>query len=345
MNSQKEVNITRSWLNVNRACNLRCKWCYAEGTEYKPTDDMSLELAKKLVNFQAELGVQKVMLIGGEPTLWPHLFEIIELIAQKGMTSVLVTNGILLANEEYFKKLKASSIGSISFSIKSGNKEQHKEITGCEGFDEVMEAIRNTSKLDIPVNISVTINSLIMDNVEEIVCAAAENGAKSMSLEFCNATFNDGVPQKGYMPNPRKVAKMIEKNFKKMDSIMNGKLAIAQTLPFCLWTEGFLRELSVQGKAYSGCNIRNRDGLVFDQKGNVLICNCLYDFPIATFEKDFFDIKTFKKFWLSKEILHACNQICSYPSKECIDCNKFNLCGGGCPLFWFVNEPSNFIPA
>ena len=216
MSSNQDVKITGSWLTVNRACNFRCKWCYAEGTNYNREDDMSLELAKKLVNFQAELGVEDVILIGGEPTLWPHLFEIIELISQKGMKSALVTNGLLLANEKYLQKLKASSIGGITLSLKSGNKDQHKEIAGSSEFDKVVKAVKSISELDIPTNVAVTINSLVFNNIDEIVKVAAGNGAKSITLDFCTTTFLDGQPQKGYMPNPRDIVTEIVKKYDEM---------------------------------------------------------------------------------------------------------------------------------
>ena len=41
-----------SWLNLNRACNLRCKWCYASGTGFSSKDDMSLKLAKELIDLR-----------------------------------------------------------------------------------------------------------------------------------------------------------------------------------------------------------------------------------------------------------------------------------------------------
>lgn len=46
------------WLNVNRACNMRCEWCYAKGTEYSAGDEMSLDLAIRLVEMMRSTGVK-----------------------------------------------------------------------------------------------------------------------------------------------------------------------------------------------------------------------------------------------------------------------------------------------
>ena len=34
------MNYKSGWLTVNRACNLRCKWCYAQKTGFKTNDDL-----------------------------------------------------------------------------------------------------------------------------------------------------------------------------------------------------------------------------------------------------------------------------------------------------------------
>lgn len=39
-----------------------------------------------------------------------------------------------------------------------------------------------------------------------------------------------------------------------------------------------------------------RSELIFDTKGKVLVCNNLFDYPIAIYSKDFKDKDRFKKF-------------------------------------------------
>ena len=64
------------WLTVNRACNLRCEWCYAAGEGSAAGRNMPLELARQLLDAAAELGAGSAVLIGGEPTLYPYLSEV-----------------------------------------------------------------------------------------------------------------------------------------------------------------------------------------------------------------------------------------------------------------------------
>ncbi len=344
-NIAEELNIVKTWLTVNRNCQFRCKWCYAEGTSYCKDDDMSFELAEKLIELQAQIGTEKILLIGGEPTLWRHTFDAIELIAQKGMSTTLVTNGLMLADKQYIEKLKASSLSGISISIKAGNRKQHEKITGSSRFEDVMAAVRNASKLDIPVGFSLTINSLVLNNIGEIAAVVAKNGANNLFINFCTTTFNNGMPQKGYMPKDKELIEKVVSEYDKLDRIFNGNVTILQTLPSCMWPQSFLERLENEGKLTYGCYVRNKSGLVFDTKGRLIVCNCLYDYPIGIFGEDFWDSDSFKQFWKSREVSEVYDQIITYPSESCIKCSKYKMCGGGCPLHWFVNEPVDIIPA
>ena len=38
------------------------------------------------------------------------------------------------------------------------------------------------------------------------------------------------------------------------------------------------------------------------------------------------------------------DRITSYPSTKCVDCEKFDMCGGGCMMFWTSFKPQDCIP-
>ena len=50
-------------LNVNLDCNLRCKWCYAQGASYAAGKNMDLGFAKKIAIILKEMQVKKIILL------------------------------------------------------------------------------------------------------------------------------------------------------------------------------------------------------------------------------------------------------------------------------------------
>jgi len=67
------INPRCVWFTVNHGCNFRCKWCYAQNTEYNPAEEMDIELARNLIFIIKDLKINRVTVIGGEPTLWSKL--------------------------------------------------------------------------------------------------------------------------------------------------------------------------------------------------------------------------------------------------------------------------------
>lgn len=57
-------------------CNYRCEGCYADSYERK--HDMSPEVLDRVIGEAEEMGIRFITFLGGEPFMYPHLFEILE---------------------------------------------------------------------------------------------------------------------------------------------------------------------------------------------------------------------------------------------------------------------------
>ena len=67
-------------LELSRACNLRCVYCYAESG--LPMDnELTLDEIFSVIDQAVELGARKIIILGGgEPTLYKDLFTVIDYI-------------------------------------------------------------------------------------------------------------------------------------------------------------------------------------------------------------------------------------------------------------------------
>src|SRR5437870_4143016 len=76
------------------ACNLRCTYCYAGAEVFSKPKTMSFEEALRSVDFLKMIGISTYTLLGGEPTIFPRLVEIVNYSADMGLSPWVVTNGV-----------------------------------------------------------------------------------------------------------------------------------------------------------------------------------------------------------------------------------------------------------
>lgn len=128
-------------LSVTDVCNFRCQYCLPNG--YKKTDRsfLSIDEITRLIKAFAGLGVWKIRLTGGEPTVRSDFIEIARRISSiAGIRKIAcTTNGFKLARDagSYLQ----AGITSVNVSVDSLNPEHFKEITGHDVLPTVLKGI------------------------------------------------------------------------------------------------------------------------------------------------------------------------------------------------------------
>jgi radical SAM protein with 4Fe4S-binding SPASM domain len=106
-------------LELSRACNLRCIYCYAASGSPLP-GELSIDEIEDAVRQAAELGARKIIVLGGgEPLLYPDLFRVIGFVRELGMEADLFTNGVLMT-DDIARRLYEAGV-SISIKMNSRN--------------------------------------------------------------------------------------------------------------------------------------------------------------------------------------------------------------------------------
>ena len=70
-----------AFIEVTRACNLRCKHCL-NNSGIKDKNELTAAETKKLIKGLAEAGIQEIRFTGGEPLLNKHIFDYIKLCTE-----------------------------------------------------------------------------------------------------------------------------------------------------------------------------------------------------------------------------------------------------------------------
>src|ERR1017187_1920442 len=130
-------------LLVTRKCNLQCVHCYADATPFQPTlGAMQYADWHDVLQQGHSLGCRAVQFIGGEPTIYPHLSQLVLDAKRIGYTFIEVfTNGTTL--NESLVDLFAQNGVSVAFSVYARQAETHDHITQRAGsFEKTIRGIR-----------------------------------------------------------------------------------------------------------------------------------------------------------------------------------------------------------
>jgi GTP 3',8-cyclase len=116
-------------ISVTDKCNFRCTYCmpkdvFGPGYKFLPQDALlTFEEITRFARISTELGVEKIRLTGGEPTLRRDLPKLIELLAQlrnargEPIDLTLTTNGSTLVKQA--RALKSAGLNRITVSLDS----------------------------------------------------------------------------------------------------------------------------------------------------------------------------------------------------------------------------------
>jgi len=330
-----------SWLTVNRVCNLRCKWCYAEGTNYRPKE-MSLELAKKLTILTKKMGVDGIILIGGEPTLWKRLFKYNCFCKETGIRSALVTNAIKFGEDKFWEKYQEFPNDNIGLSLKARNPKHLEEVAQSTAFEQMKKVMKRACTC-FNCQVSITYSSFYCGNLLDMAQFAIDCGSNGVKINFCSTTFTNNKPDSTYMVSPQELAFNVQRDYTRLTEITNDRLVFEMMLPFCLFSKEFIEKLKEKGQIVSVCQLKKGNGLIWDECGNILICNALFDYPIGHYGTDFTNPESLERWFNSETVLDYYNRMGAYPSNLCQSCVMYQDCGGGCPLRWAVYNPKEIV--
>ncbi len=176
------------FLDVTAECQCACWYCYNRSG---PRRDQELTCAEieTLIRAHAAYGGVEVRLSGGEPTLHPDLLRFITLSAGFGLTTVLVSNGMIAA--ALLEELTRAPVTAFYLSLQ-GDRETHDAIRGAGSYDQCVHSARTLVAAGQRVRLSMTFHRHNQHGVDHVAALAAQIGAA--------AAFNPLRPVAGASP-------------------------------------------------------------------------------------------------------------------------------------------------
>ena len=120
-------------IHLNMPCNQRCIMCVPNGQHARDV----LPFEEFLTFFErVEPYAEHVTLIGGETFMYPHICEVLEVLARHPVAVSVITNATML-NDRVAERLLALHELYIKCSIDAATRETYHRIRGYDVFDRV----------------------------------------------------------------------------------------------------------------------------------------------------------------------------------------------------------------
>jgi MoaA/NifB/PqqE/SkfB family radical SAM enzyme len=167
---------TRVLWELTSACNLKCDFCLVEiKGRHLPVDD-ALAIADELI----AAGVDKVLLSGGEPLLYPGIEAVMRRLAGAGVLVKLLTNGTI-DHPGVFDLIRASDSIEVSLSLPTVDPVEADLI-----FKRPGTLAKITATIDaLPksrLNVICAVSTLNAGAVESVIDWVADSGVACLSL-------------------------------------------------------------------------------------------------------------------------------------------------------------------
>ena len=153
-------------LSLTDVCNFRCTYCLPKGYRKQAgaEAELSVDEIRRLVTAFARLGLWKVRLTGGEPSLRRELLDIARTVAAvPGIRKLaMTTNGYRLP--ERAADYAAAGISALNVSVDSLDPGKFAAITGHDRLGEVLAGIAAARDAGIA---SIKLNSVLMRGIND----------------------------------------------------------------------------------------------------------------------------------------------------------------------------------
>jgi len=304
-------------LALTYRCNNDCGHCYNERRE---SPELNTGQWKEAIDIMWDLGIPHIIFTGGEPTLRKDLPQLIRHAEWNGQITGMNTNGRLLKDRKYLRKLMNAGLDHIQITLESFSRKTHDSIVRTEGaYDDTIKGIENCVAEGIYLVTNTTIMRENQHEILETIGFLQDMGVQHIAV---NSLIRSG---KGKNASGIEIEELQEilKRGKLMGKLVGFEFRWYTPTPYCLMNP---MEMDLGLKQCTACKLN----MAVEPDGSVLPCQSYYK-SLGNILQDDFD-----SIWN-----HAiCRKIRSgkFAPKKCKKCDLWMVCGGGCPLSWETDD-------
>ena len=163
------------WL-VTYRCNLKCAHCYLG-------EDQSQDFPENLIHgllseFSAMQGL-RVLVSGGEPTLYRHFQQLNDVLPEFPLRFVLLSNGSLF-NDKFAASLNFHEVQISLDGMKAG----HEMIRGSGAYESALKAMQSIRNAGLDLSVATMIHSGNLNEWDEMSRLMESLGVREWSIDY-----------------------------------------------------------------------------------------------------------------------------------------------------------------
>ena len=341
-------------VEVTHSCNRSCLYCYnpprtagfqpaartagipagsptPPGTAGIPAGSPT-QLADLVEQALSQSNLRNVQITGGEPLLYPGLFDFIEALRAPDRRISLVTDGALLTDSA-IAQLKALTVGPIQPTLLSADRALHNKLKGADCFDATIAAITRLLSAGVPTSVSFVATALNYNHFKQVIELCFALGVRVIALSrFCSV--GTGLLNADALQLSASMLTHCLDVAHRANTSLGLKVQIAISLPLCITDPD--RTPSLQFGRCAICT--DTPGFTMDAQGNLRACS------ISPTILGNLNDSSWSEILASAQSTYFTPM--STPPPHCVPCPLLPRCGGGCreSALAFYNDLSHPDP-
>lgn len=159
---------------VTKKCNYHCPFCLSG--EQDP-NELPLEKMKEIVDILVDANLVRIDFTGGEPLLRPDFPEILSYAANRGIETLVTSNGSVW--DEKIAKVLVETNTLLLISL-DGNEETHDKSRGAGAYQRAIRSIKNYKAAGVPIRVNFLVRRDNLDQIDYIYDLVKELGVERL---------------------------------------------------------------------------------------------------------------------------------------------------------------------
>lgn len=172
---------------ITLGCDLRCGYCYMYDFLVQPTDTsqlMSPDFLLPMVEFFCKEGngLDRMTLLGGEPTLHPKITEIVKEVAQMPIKERRMTTNGISPHFLQLDQIPPDTFDHVSISIDGIDPQVNDKTRGTGTFEKVIKTMEEYRQAGVTLSVNYTVTNNNIGTLKDVASFFAEKGVSIVNF-------------------------------------------------------------------------------------------------------------------------------------------------------------------